>query len=674
MSVQAPPNLSADYGPLLLSGINDWGGVSPLTPDFVNPEAPWPEIGGLERLCARRRLRAARAAHHLPRVPGATTSSSHPDLRAHVRALADADGLARDERAPAARGGGRSERHLLPDGRGRGGPGPGARGRRPRRRGGGRRARGGAPPRRDRRRLPRRRSPGSSTPRPPWSCSPAGSPAGGSPCATSGPRADVLDALVRTGAAFLRTDSRAARGGDRARLAARGVRRASRWRSARSTEALDAIAAGAVNLVVGDWDARRGGRAARRHRPARARRAHRPFPPASEIDDARGGARAAPLHRLARPGGRLGRGAAALPPGRRGVDEAPPVPARRLSAEWEDAAWRAAGPEEGLGRIDPDLARILERSLDGTPPRVPEIERLFRARGPEVEAIAKVADTLRARRCGETVTYVINRNINYTNQCYFRCGFCGFSRGPKSLNLRGDPYILNVHEVVHRSVRPGSGAPPRSACRAASTPTSPATSTSSVLRGIKERLPEMHVHGFTPLEVWQGAHTLGVSVREFLTRLRDAGLGTLPGTAAEILDDRVRAAPVPGQGAHRRVGRGDDHRPRARPAGHHDDHVRPHRRAAGLGQPPRGAAPDPAAHGRVHRVRAAPLRAHGLADLPAGEGPPGADLGRGGAGARRRPDRPRRAHRQHPGLVGEAGPGRRRAPARAPAATTSAGR
>ena len=81
-----------------------------------------------------------------------------------------------------------------------------------------------------------------------------------------------------------------------------------------------------------------------------------------------------------------------------------------------------------------------------------EIERLFRARGHEVEAVARVADALRARRNGEVVTYVVNRNINYTNQCYFRCGFCGFSRGPKSLNLRGDPYILNVHEVVHRSV------------------------------------------------------------------------------------------------------------------------------------------------------------------------------------------------------------------------------
>ena len=139
-----------------------------------------------------------------------------------------------------------------------------------------------------------------------------------------------------------------------------------------------------------------------------------------------------------------------------------------------------------------------------------EIERLFRARGSEVEAIAKVADTLRARRCGDTVTYVINRNINYTNQCYFRCGFCGFSRGPKSLNLRGDPYILNVHEVVHRSVEAWELGATEVCLQGGIHPDFTGDFYVSVLEGIKERLPEMHVHGFTPLEVWQGAHTLGI--------------------------------------------------------------------------------------------------------------------------------------------------------------------
>ena len=353
----------------------------------------------------------------------------------------------------------------------------------------------------------------------------------------TGVRADVLDALTRSGAAFLRTDS------ERLQEAIEigwlpGL--ATRVSIAVDTlaEALDAIAAGAVDLVVGDWDPDHVGglRDAIAPRPLVERTA---LPPETEIDDARAV--------LARPLftawlGQIDGSGAARPrytwaPGR---DEDPPVPERRLSAEWGDDAWREGTPDEGFARLDPDLAEILERSLADTPPRVGEIERLFRARGPEVEAIARVADALRARRCGDTVTYVVNRNINYTNQCYFRCGFCGFSRGPKSLNLRGDPYILNVHEVVHRSVEAWERGATEVCLQGGIHPDFDGDFYVSVLEGIKARLPEMHVHGFTPLEVWQGAHTLGITVRAFLVRLRDAGLGTLPGTAAEILDDRVR--------------------------------------------------------------------------------------------------------------------------------------
>ena len=353
----------------------------------------------------------------------------------------------------------------------------------------------------------------------------------------TGVRADVLDALTRSGAAFLRTEPQ------RLQEAIElgwlpGI--ATRVSVAVDTvaEALDAIAGGAVDIVVADWDSHEVGalRDAIAPRPLVERTA---LPPETELDDAR--------EILARPlftawlaqidGSGAARPRYTWAPGR---DEDPPVPARRLSAEWDDAAWREGAPDEGLSRIDPDLAGILERSLADTPPRVAEIERLFRARGPEVEAIARVADALRARRCGDTVTYVVNRNINYTNQCYFRCGFCGFSRGPKSLNLRGDPYILNVHEVVHRSVEAWERGATEVCLQGGIHPDFDGDFYVSVLEGIKARLPEMHVHGFTPLEVWQGAHTLGITVRAFLERLRDAGLGTLPGTAAEILDDRVR--------------------------------------------------------------------------------------------------------------------------------------
>ena len=354
----------------------------------------------------------------------------------------------------------------------------------------------------------------------------------------SGPRAAVLDALTRTGAAFLRTDHTGLE--EAIELGwLPGVTTRVSVEISSLEEALDAIAAGAADLVVGDWTPEQVG-ALRDALSPRALVERTALPPETEIDDAR--------EALARPlftawlnqidGSGVVRPRYTWAPGR---DEEPPVPARRLSAEWEDAAWREGSPDEGLARLAPDLAGILERSLEGTPPRVAEIERLFRSRGPEVEAVARVADTLRERACGDTVTYVINRNINYTNQCYFRCGFCGFSRGPKSLNLRGDPYILNVHEVVHRSVEAWERGATEVCLQGGIHPDFTGDFYVSVLEGIKERLPEMHVHGFTPLEVWQGAHTLGISVREFLTRLRDAGLGTLPGTAAEILDDRVRA-------------------------------------------------------------------------------------------------------------------------------------
>ena len=354
----------------------------------------------------------------------------------------------------------------------------------------------------------------------------------------TGPRAGVLDALARTGAAFLRTDPKnldeAIELGWLPGIATRVSV------VVESLEpALDAIAGGAGDLVIGDWSAEQVG-ALRDALAPRALVERTALPIETEIDDAR--------EALARPlftawlaqvdGSGAARPRYSWAPGR---DEAPPVPARRLSAEWDDDAWRAGAPEEDLSRLDPDLAGILERSLAGTPPRVGEIERLFRARGLEVEAVARVADALRVRRCGETVTYVVNRNINYTNQCYFRCGFCGFSRGPKSLNLRGDPYILNVHEVVHRSVEAWERGATEVCLQGGIHPDFTGDFYVSVLEAIKERLPQMHVHGFTPLEVWQGAHTLGISVREFLVRLRDAGLGTLPGTAAEILDDRVRA-------------------------------------------------------------------------------------------------------------------------------------
>ena len=198
--------------------------------------------------------------------------------------------------------------------------------------------------------------------------------------------------------------------------------------------------------------------------------------------------------------------------GARAATRSPPVPARRLSAELGGRGLAGARRRAGLGGLPADLAGILERSLADTPPRVARSSASSAPAARRSRPIARVADTLRERVCGDVVTYVVNRNINYTNQCYFRCGFCGFSRGPKSLNLRGEPYILNVHEVVHRSVEAWERGATEVCLQGGIHPDFTGDFYVTVLEGIKERLPEMHVHGFTPLEVWQGAHTLGVSV------------------------------------------------------------------------------------------------------------------------------------------------------------------
>jgi FO synthase len=139
------------------------------------------------------------------------------------------------------------------------------------------------------------------------------------------------------------------------------------------------------------------------------------------------------------------------------------------------------------------------------------------------------------------VTYVVNRNINYTNQCTYRCGFCAFSKGPRSLHLRGDPYLLEIHEVARRAAEAWEAGATEVCLQGGIHPDFTGDFYVAVVEAVKDAAPGIHVHGFTPLEIWQGAETLGIPVRRFLERLRAAGLGSLPGTAAEILDDRVRA-------------------------------------------------------------------------------------------------------------------------------------
>ena len=169
-----------------------------------------------------------------------------------------------------------------------------------------------------------------------------------------------------------------------------------------------------------------------------------------------------------------------------------------------------------------------------------EIAALFSARGDDLTAVVQAADALRREVNGDEVTYVVNRNINYTNVCYFRCRFCAFSKGKLSENLRGAPYDLDLDEVARRSAEAWERGAAEVCMQGGIHPEYTGATYVDICRAVKAAVPGLHVHAFSPLEVRQGAATLGLPIEAFLRRLRAAGLGTLPGTAAEVLDDEVR--------------------------------------------------------------------------------------------------------------------------------------
>ena len=188
---------------------------------------------------------------------------------------------------------------------------------------------------------------------------------------------------------------------------------------------------------------------------------------------------------------------------------------------------------------------LIEKARRGEELAESELARLFEARGPEFDELCAAADELRAEVCGDVVRYVVNRNINYTNICYFKCQFCAFSKGKLSENLRGKPYDLGIDEVVRRAREAWERGATEVCMQGGIHPDYTGATYLELCAAVKEALPGMHVHAFSPLEVHQGAATLGTPVPEFLRRLREAGLGTLPGTAAEILDDDMRAILCP---------------------------------------------------------------------------------------------------------------------------------
>ena len=169
-----------------------------------------------------------------------------------------------------------------------------------------------------------------------------------------------------------------------------------------------------------------------------------------------------------------------------------------------------------------------------------EIASLFNARGADEDAVIQAADDLRRTMNGDTVSYVVNRNINYTNICYFGCGFCAFSKGRVAENLRERGYNLHLDDIQARVTEAWERGATEVCLQGGIHPDYTGDTYLAIVRAVKEAQPDMHVHAFSPLEIRQGAETLGLPLRDYLGRLKQAGLGTLPGTAAEILDDEIR--------------------------------------------------------------------------------------------------------------------------------------
>ena len=209
-----------------------------------------------------------------------------------------------------------------------------------------------------------------------------------------------------------------------------------------------------------------------------------------------------------------------------------------------DVSRQAAAVPAGKN-VSADIRRIVDRVERGEPLTETEIARLFGVHGNDMSFVCRKADELRQDVNRDVVTYAVNRNINYTNICYFKCQFCAFSKGKLSENLRGKPYDLEAGEIARRVREAWDRGATEVCMQGGIHPHYTGQTYLDIVKTVKASVPEMHVHAFSPLEIWQGAKTLGVSLEEFLTELKNAGLGSLPGTAAEILDDEVRAVICP---------------------------------------------------------------------------------------------------------------------------------
>lgn len=245
-------------------------------------------------------------------------------------------------------------------------------------------------------------------------------------------------------------------------------------------------------------------------------------------------------------------------------------PYARSPARWVDARLafrvRRLSDSRGLARTDPwhagtsaplpssaaawvharathptkEVASLLAAAQAGEELSENGIVRLFEAEGRDLRAIFDAADRLRAQFTGDAVTYVVNRNINYTNICLYHCGFCAFSKGRSAVDLRGPAYNLRLDEIARRTSEAAQAGATEVCLQGGIHPSYTGDTYLNIVAAVKSASPRMHVHAFSPLEISHGARTLGLTLPDYLTRLREAGLSTLPGTAAEILDDEIR--------------------------------------------------------------------------------------------------------------------------------------
>jgi len=206
---------------------------------------------------------------------------------------------------------------------------------------------------------------------------------------------------------------------------------------------------------------------------------------------------------------------------------------------------KVPAPRLATGASDPKLELVLEKVSSKRELSIEEIARLFRARGGDVQAVTAQADAVRRQTVGDSVSYVVTRNVNYTNVCYFKCGFCAFSKGKLSENLRGRPYDLALDEISRRAAEAWERGATEICLQGGIHPEYTGQRYLDVCRAVRDGAKAIHIHAFSPLEISQGARTLGISIEGFLEQLRKAGLGSLPGTAAEVLDDNVRARLCP---------------------------------------------------------------------------------------------------------------------------------